>query len=201
MKKIIALLLVICCFGMLFACNNDTPDTGDNDNNNNNTATVADFTAAIANTKPSLAIVTTKITTELGDLNAKFEISYNEDGSAAIVYSYEKFNSIEDGATNELKTKYEGTFTRNADGTYTGAEGVDISSVTAGTAIDLSKATGVTINEKGDVLTANVAKADTAAVLGSALSADAALKIAIDGGEVEIIEITYSNATIVIQYQ
>ena len=199
MKKIIALLLVICCFGMLFACNNDTPDNGDNDNTN--TATVADFSAAIANTKPSLAIVTTKVTSELGVLNAKFEISYNEDGSAAIVYSYEKFNSLEDGATTELKTKYEGTFTRNADGTYIGAEGVDISSVNAGTAIDLSKASNVTINEKGDVLTANVAKADTASVLGSALSADASLKIAIDGGEVELIEIAYSNATIVIQYQ
>ena len=199
MKKIIALLLVICCFGMLFACNNDTPDNGDNDNTN--TATVADFSAAIANTKPSLAIVTTKVTSELGVLNAKFEISYNEDGSAAIVYSYEKFNLLELGATTELKTKYEGTFTRNADGTYTGAEGVDISSVNAGTAIDLSKASNVTINEKGDVLTANVAKADTASVLGSALSADASLKIAIDGGEVELIEIAYSNTTIVIQYQ
>lgn len=205
MKKIIALLLVVCCFGMLFACNkDDTPDNGGNtDKDNTNTVTVADFTTAINNTKPALVVVTNTVTTEIAELNSRFEIAYNEDGSANVSYSYEKLNTLEESADGELTTTYTGTFTKNADGTFTGADGIDVSSVAAGAAIDLSKiaAADVSINEKGDILTANVAKADTAAVLGTAINSDVTLKVAIDGGEVDLVTINYTNVEIVIQYQ
>jgi hypothetical protein len=201
MKKIISLLLILCCFTMLFACTEDPADNNGDNNNDNNAVTVADFNAAIANTKPTLTIITGKITSDLGVLNSKFEIAYNEDGSAVINCTYEKFNNIED--STDVKTEYTATIVRNADGTYVGAEGVDTSAVTAGTAIDLTKIadSAVTINEKGDTLTATVVKADTEKVFGSAISADVALTVAMNDGQIDLIKLVFGAAEFTVQYQ
>ncbi|MBR2650318.1 MAG: hypothetical protein IKD45_01525 [Clostridia bacterium] len=201
MKRIIAVILMLACFACLTACkNNETPDNG----NGGNTATVETFTTAMANTKPTGAIITATVSTSLGDLTSRFNIVYAEDGSAVITYSYEKFNGIDEGAADEVKTTYEGTVTRAADGTYSSddASVPDLSAVNAGVALDLSKldASKVTINEKGDVLTATVAAADTDDVFGTAFSMDMTLKISIADGQVELVNIDYEGGSIVCQY-
>ena len=204
MKKIIAILLVLTCLMGFAACNKDeTPDDNNNDGNNTETATVATFTDAIANTDPKVAIITAEVSTTLGELNSRYEIAYNDDGSAVITYTYEKFNSLEEGAANELKTTYTGTVNRAADGTYTSDDELpDLSSVTAGVALDLTKldASKITINEKGDVLEATVAKADTEKVFGTAFSVDLTLRISLADGKVELVNIDYEGGKIVCQY-
>ena len=202
MKKILALLLALTCIFAVFACQNDPADNGGNNNDNNTpTVSVADFNAAIASTNPTLTIITGKVTSDLGVLNSRFEIAYNEDGSAVINCTYEKFNKVEE--STDVKTEYTATIVRNADGTYEGAEGVDTAGVTAGTAIDLTKiaAEAVTINEKGDTLTATVVKADTEKVFGTALSADVALTVTMDGGQIDLIKLVFGAAEFTVQYQ
>ena len=58
-----------------------------------------------------------------------------------------------------------------------------------------------TVNEAGDVLTANVAAADTAAVLGSALSYDVVVKISLAGDAIEYIDITFDGGFIKYSYK
>lgn len=159
------------------------------------------FEDAIANTNPTKAVIEVVTKTALGDLKASYEIAYNEDGSATIKYSYEKFNAIGEGAENELKSTYSGTVTRNADGTYNGTD-VDVSSVGEGIKLNLSAiaSDAKTVNEAGDVLSATVAAADTEAVFGSAFSEDVALEITIANEKVSLITMSYASGSIVCRY-
>ena len=117
MKKIIALLLALTCVFALVACGDDpapTPDGGDTPNYEN----LAPFTAAIAASNPaSASISVSQIATQFNvTMNGEYDVVYNEDGSATIEYSYDKFNEITD-ETTEVTTTVTGTATVAADGT------------------------------------------------------------------------------------
>lgn len=201
MKKIICAVIALCCLLTLFACN---LKPGEN-NNNSGPATVETFQNAITATDPKFVSITTKVTSALGDLNSSYSITFSEDGSASIEYSYEKFNSLEDGAANELKAPpITGTVNRAADGTVTGdvASAPDLSAVTAGTAIALSSlpAESVTISESGDTLTATVTGDASEGVFGVAFPEDVTLVITINGGKVDGVRITGETMSINCSY-
>ena len=198
MKKILSVVLVLTCMFALFSCNFELPfGNGGNDNANEG---VAAFTAAIENTNASNIIVESVVNSELGELESRYEIVYNADGSATITYEYEQFNLIGEGADNELVSTFSGVVTRNADGTYSGdMPAVDLTGVTAGVKLNLA-AVEATVNESGDVLTANVAAANTEAGLGSAFSEDVALEMTIANGAVKQISLTFASGSVNYSY-
>ncbi len=198
MKKFISVILVLTCLFALCSCSalSKIPFVGKFFG-----GSASAFSKAIENTNPSVAIIETTVDTSLGELKSKYDIVYNADGSAVITYSYERFNEI---GAEELKSTYTGTITRAADGTYSGdMEAVDVSGIAEGIALDLSAINedAIVINEAGDVLTATVAAADTAAVFGTAVSKDVTLEITIANDSVTYISMTYEGAKITCRYE
>ena len=194
MKKIFALLLIACLAMSFVACKDKTPEQ--------TPADVSAFTSAIAATNPNGAVITVKTTDALGDLNAKYTVAYNADGTATVEYTSEVFNTFSADNT-EIKSTKTGTVTVAADGSYTGGEGMtgNVASIAAGTAIDLTAvAATATINAAGDILTATVPAASTESVLGAAVASDVTLVITISAGVVEQVNITYTGVVIECKY-
>ena len=199
MRKIISLVLVIACFGLLMSCDMISSITG---GGNDGTKGIDAFVEAVENTNPKNITVDIEVETALGDLTSKYTVNYKEDGSAVISYTVEKFNAIGEGAEDELKSTVTGTVTKNADGTFTGdTNGADVSGATAGFKLDVKKLKDTaTTNENSTVLTATVAAADTEAVLGSAFDKDVTVVIAIADGAVELIDLTFEGGSISYKY-
>lgn len=199
MKKILSLILVITCFGLLMSCDMLSSITG---GGNDGAKGIDAFVTAIENTNPKNITVDIEVETSLGELTSKYTVNYNDDGSAVITYTTEKFNAIGEGAEDELKSTVTGTVTKNADGTFTGdTNGVDVSGVTAGFKLDVKKMKDTaTINENNTVLTATVAAADTEAVLGTAYDKDVTVVIAIENGVVELIDLTFEGGSVSYKY-
>ena len=202
MKKIIAILLLVCCVAAMSSCSiiNKVLGKDDGEGNGNNAPTgFAAFTSAISATNASNVQVTSTTETSLGKLTTTLSVAFKNDGSAVINYSYERFNEIGEGAADEIKSTVTGTITRAADGTYSGdmIDGIDLSAVAAGPALNISSLESIaTINEGGDVLTATVAAASSEAVFGSAFSKDVALEITIKDGAVKYIDIEFENGSV-----
>ena len=134
MKKIIALLLALTCVFALAACGDEpdptpTPDGGDNTNTYED---LAPFTAAIAASNPASASINVAQTSTQFNvtMNGEYDVVYNEDGSATVEYSYDKYNEITDDTT-EVTTTVTGTATVDKDGNVRlfgfeqGAVGID----------------------------------------------------------------------------
>ena len=200
MKKILSLILVIACFGLLMSCDVLSSITGGKEEGG--AAGIEAFTAAIENTNPKNITVDIVVETKLGELTSKYTVNYNDDGSAVITYATEKFNTIGEGAADELKSTVTGTVTKNADGTFTGdTNGVDVSGVVAGFKVDVNAMKSyATINENNTVLTATVAAADTEAVLGSAFEKDVTVVISLADGAVELIDLTFEGGSVSYKY-
>ena len=190
MKKIIALILVIGCVLSLASCNFIS---GGNNNTPDDSASIPEIQAKIDASAPKGADVTVTFKTSLGELNGTYHVVYNEDGTATVDYSYEKFNKVEDGVLTLLKSTYTGTVTVAADGTVIG----DIGSTDALNAIsydlklDESKLSSVSIN--AGVLRADVKAADTEAVLGAALDCDVNLIVATSANGVSSFTVGYTT--------
>ncbi len=199
MKKIISVILVICCMLTVCSCSAIKDKFGKKGED----SLVAPFETAVANTNASNVIVNSEVETELGKLTSKLEVNFASDGSANIVYTYEKFNLIGEGAEDEIKSTVTCNIVRAADGTYSGdmPEGLDLSAVSAAPALKLEavKDTAV-VNEVGDVLTVAVSADVSAEVYGSALSYDSELEISIKNGAVSLMEITFEGGKITYQY-
>ena len=207
MKKILALILVMCLAMAFMSCGKDDENEGNGDNNDgagNVTGGVTDvtaFTNAIANTNPDGAVINVKTETALGELNAKYVVAYNEDGSAVVNYTVEQFNEFDiENPEADKKSEITGTATINADGTCTGID-ANVASIAAGTAIDLTAvAANATINEAGDILTVVIPAASTNSVLGISVASDVTLVVSISSTGVDSITITYTGASITCKY-
>ena len=199
MKKILALILVMCLAMAVVSCGNK--DDGNDDDGASNATDVTAFTNAIANTNPGGAVIDVKTETALGALNAKYIVAYNEDGSANVNYTVEQFNEFDiENPDAETKSEITGTATINADGTCTGID-ANVASIAAGTAIDLTAvAANATVNEAGDILTVVVPAASTNSVLGISVASDVTLVISISSTGVDSIVITYTGASITCKY-
>ena len=207
MKKFLALLLLVSCVCMICSCSVidgiKNKFTGNNNGDEGEVTGVAAFTKAIEATNASNVIVEATTETALGQLSSTLEISFKADGSAVINYSMERFNEIGEGEVGEDKTTVTGTINRAADGSYSGdmISGIDLSSVSQGTAIDLSVVSSVAeINAAGDVLTVTVPAANTEAVFGSAFAKDVNLEISIQNGVVKFINMTFEGGSIEYTY-
>lgn len=182
MKKIIALILALACVLGLAAC---TPANED----------LMPYTEAMANTVPTSAIINVNVyDTEFDEeLEGTYTVTYNEDGTATIDYEYEVLNPAAEGdGIKELKS---GSATVAADGTVTG-DGVDASVIAAATLnINLTAGVKSYVVARG-ILTANIEKANTAAVLGVELPGDASLELRMadnEGTKIGQATINYSN--------
>ena len=201
MKKIIALLLVVGCM-LAFASCNLLPGSGDNGDGNDNVVNVdnseaiAALQAAIDASAPDIADISVVLDSSLGKLYGEYNVTYNEDGSATVVYSYEKLNSLEDGnIADDFKSTYNGEITVSPDGTVADAIG-GISSVDAVTfdiILDESKLTDVIVSQNS--ISAKVAKANTLAVLGVALDSDAEFVISVGKNGVASVAISYVSGS------
>ncbi len=165
MKKIIALIMAITLVFALASC---SPESSE----------LTEYTEAIANTTPASAIIdVTTYDTEFDiELKGKYTVAYNEDGTATLEYKYEKLNpTIVSGKDNEMKETVTGSATISADGTVTGDVNASVFAAT-GIKIDLTKTIKSYIVARG-ILTVNIAKANTEAVLGVDLPSDASLEL------------------------
>ncbi len=200
MKKIISFLLLICCIVTVCSC--DMVDgVKDKVNQITGKATVADFEAAIANTNASSVVIETVSKTALGDLKSKFEVYFKADGSATVKCSYEKFNLIGEGDPEDIKSTVLTTVYRNADGSYSEDIGVDLSSVTAAAALNLSAVKdAAVINEAGDVLSVTIPATKTAEVLGVNFAYDVDLEISIRNGVISFMKLNYTGGSATYQY-
>lgn len=189
MKKIIALILAIGCILSLASCNlitGNTPDEPDD------SASIPEIQSKVDASAPQGADITVTFKTALGDLNGAYDVLYNEDGTATVAYSYEKFNILGEGST-ELKSTYTGTVTVAADGSVSGDLGTEgLSAVSFELKLDESKLSGVAIN--AGVLNATVKAEHTEAVLGVALGYDVQLIVATGTTGVTSMTVSYTTA-------
>ena len=195
MKKIFALLLIVCMAFSFAACGK-----GDN---GETSVDVSAFTAAIAATNPAGSIITVKSTTAIGELNAKYTVAYNAEGGATVNYEVEKFNEFDPANPDaETKTTVTGSVTLAADGSYTGDALIgNVADIAAGVSVDLTAvADKATVNEAGDILTVTVPAASTESVIGTAVASDVTLVIVLSGSTVEQVNISYTGTEIVCKY-
>ncbi len=182
MKKIIALILALACVFALAACTPANDDLGA-------------YTTAIANTAPSSVIINvTTYDTEFGvELNAIYTVVYNDDGTASVEFEYEVMNPATAG--DGITTTKTGSASIAADGTVTG-DGINVSVLAAATlSLNLKAPIKSYIVARG-ILTANVEKANTAAVLGVELPSDASLELRMadtEGTKIGQATINYSD--------
>ena len=190
MKKIIALMLVIGCM-LAFASCGWFGDDEEEDTTPDYTEDIAKFQASIDASCPDVAEIDVVLASILGDLNGSYTVTYNEDGTATVDYSYEKFNSFEAGAVfDEAKSTYTGTVTVDADGAISGGEFVE--AVAFDINLDASKLSSISI--VSGTLRATVKAADTAAVLGVAIGADVDLIISTGADGITSITISYTTS-------
>lgn len=188
MKRIIALTLVLCSLLLLVACNNDVVIGGK--------PSLEPYKNAIAATSPKSVKLTTTLTTDLYEqpLTGEYNITFADDGSATVEYSYTLFNEVaSDAVTNPVK-EYSGTATIDADGNVTGDDEIGGQLVAAARIsfnLDDSK---MTYSASSGTLTANIKAENTAAVLGAATGADTVLTVSIADGVVVGATITYETS-------
>ena len=224
MKKILCLLLTLVLVFAFASCNKDKGDdttNGDNntnidnsnDTNNDNNDTNNDanndavdpfeaFEKAIATSDASTVIVDVVTITALGELDSHYEIFFNDNGSAFITYTYERFYEIGEGPADEITYSTTKTIYRDADGNYSEDIGVDLTGVEPAVAFNVSALKGtVKINEIGDELNVTIPKTSTLELLGSQFSGDVQLKITLRDGALGKIVIASADRTITYSYQ
>ena len=189
MKKIIALMLIISCVFALGSCKRKKKD----DAPSIDTEAVAAIQAKIDASMPETATVTVTLKSALETLESEYNVTYNQDGTATVVYTYEKLNEI--GEADDYKTCGEGTVTIAADGKIVGAiEGTEaLTAVTFDINLDPSKLASVTV--KGNMLSATVKAENTAAVLGVDVGVDVNVVVSVSSLGVASVVISYNTAT------
>ena len=211
MKKILALILIVSCIFTLCSCGlfKKNDDNNDNDNGSNNTQTggdnnsgnetpaidvaaIAAIQAKIDASKPVTADITVTLEAALDDLLSEYNVTYNDDGTATVVYTYEKFNTFDEDS-DEYKSSYSGTVTVGADGTVSGDIGTaSVEALTFDINLDTSKL--ATAEVVAGVLTATVKAANTASILGVNLGSDASVVVSTNASGVSFIAISYISA-------
>ena len=191
MKKIIALLLALVCVISLAACGEDEPAGG---------AELDAFTAAVAAADPNGARIETSVSSDTFGvtLAGEYDVTYNEDGSATVAYTYEQLRLIADDTTSAdgIKETLTGAATVAADGKVTvvegnGTIGAQITAV-AGIKLNLD-GSKMTYSVSSGMLSATVKAENTASVLGTAIASDVNLVVTVANGSVSAITLSYST--------
>ena len=198
MKKILITILAFCCIFALASCDmiNGVVNGAVNSGNSNNqsTETVANIQQAINDSAPTAASVEVTFKANLGDLKGSYNVTYNDDGSATVGYSYEYFKEIsEDSVPGEFKGEKKGTVTVSADGVLSNEIG-GVASVEAVTFdITLKEEYFKSVNVASSILRGTVNAANTYDVLGVDIPYDVDLVIFTGSGRVTYITISYQS--------
>ncbi len=186
MKKIIALVLALCCVFLLVACRDDNGDVK---------PSLAPYKNAVEKTSPTSVTLTTTLTTELYDepLTGEYYITFAEDGSATVEYTYTLFNEVASDALENPVIEYSGTATIDANGNVTGDAEIG-GQLTAAAAVSFNlDDSKMTYTVSAGTLTANIKAENTEAVLGASTGADTVLTVTVAGGVVVGSTITYQT--------
>ena len=182
MKKIIAILLALTLVFALASCNKDTTPSVD----------LEPFKTAIANTTLSSAKIEITAKNDFlpeHPLMAEYNVTYNDDGSATINYTYMVYNEITSNTT-EITTTIPGYATISADGVVSGDVSATVSAA-AGVNFNLDLAKMAATEDHG-ILRATVSAANTADVLGGAIGADVVFTLTVANGTVTGATINYT---------
>lgn len=193
MKKIIALLLAVSCVFALASCKWFKKDNDDGVSAVD-TAAVADVQAKLDAASPETANITVKLESAIDTLEGCYTVTYNmEDGSATVVYTYEKFNEI--GSGKDIKeTVGPDTVTVSADGILS-KEMNGVGAVEALTFdINLDPTKLISASYNAGMLTAKVKASFTKAVLGVAIASDVDIAIATTALGIASITISYDTS-------
>lgn len=221
MKKTLALLLALVMVFALASCSGGNGDSScttcvDNDGNKicdncgkevkgsdngepenppaATNLTVADFVAAMKDMNSTRVDVTIVETSDLGSLTANYKVAFGSGERATISYTREVWDVSEDIFSSDTPAKrtVSGTI-EYANGSYSGSMNGAAEAV-AKISLNLStdKLSNVRIN--GSQLIASVARANSAAVLGVNLPADATLSVTMSSGGKSISVFTLSYA-------
>ncbi len=180
MKKLLTLALAVALVCMLFSCGSAT----------------SSFEKALAGNEFTSATITQVTEDSLGELTGTYTITYNDDGSATIEYSYEQWSDINSTSVTELKTIKTGTITRGADGVY--SDGKDFSGsaddIPAGFALNLeSVKDDAKISSDKTTLTVDVAAEDTEGVLGVEFSHDVTIEIVLKNKALDTVKVSFTT--------
>ncbi|MBQ8290456.1 MAG: hypothetical protein IJY01_06290 [Clostridia bacterium] len=180
MKKILSAVLLLACICMLFACGSPT----------------SSFENALASNDFTKATITQVTEDQLGSLTGTYTVTYNEDGSATIEYSYEQWTDINNASATELKTVKTGTITRGADGKYT--DGKDFSGsadeIPAGFQLNLeSVKEDAKISSDKTTLTVDVSADATADVLGVEFPHDVTIEVVLKDKALDTVKVSFTT--------
>lgn len=186
MKKILALILAVCCVLTLVSCKKEKDETPVV-----NAEDIAPFQTKIDASMPETATVTVTFKSTLGTLNSEYLVTYNMDGSATVNYTYEKFNTLD---SDEFKSSHTGETTISTNGTLTSnPEGIaSVEALTFDINLDPTKIYSATVTS--GILSIVVKAENTQAVLGVNLGVDATVVISAGTLGVGSIAISYTTA-------
>lgn len=175
-RKVLALLLVLgLAAALMFSCN---LKPGESDGSKNTAQLLKEFTdlAAASDRTLTEATIDTTVTSGLGELKGHYAVTYTGEDSATVTYSYEQFNDLETAReTQQVKSTTSGTVTYSG-GVYSGTLSGGVSAAVA-KKLSFTKEKLSDLVIDGYTLTAKVAAADTAEVLGTAIGADVQITI------------------------
>lgn len=194
MKKIIALILVIGCVLALASCNRNKDDEKE-ECCSIDTEAVAAVQAKLDASEPCGVLINVTLKNDLGTLNSEYNVLYNEDGTATVAYFYELFNAFDpDNLAAEAKSTHTGTVTVYEDGLLSEeVEGIAfVESVSFNYNLDASKFSYA--ESVPGTLVFKVPAANTLAVLGVALGADADVAISTGVNGVNTVAISYPTS-------
>ena len=195
MKRIISVLLVVAMLLLLASCQTTGVD-------------ISKYQKAIDATEPNAARVTVSLASSTFPgvvLESAYDFTFNSDGSASVEFTYDVLNDSGTGSDDFMST-LSGSATIAADGTVTGDD-VPASVVSgAKLAIVLDQSKFKSMIEAKGILTVEVLAANTEAVLGFKLDADASFELRItEDGKIGSASLNYTStegaAAIVVTYE
>ena len=192
MKKLLALLLMLTLAFALVACGDDPVDPVDPEPTPEEifAAKVNEFSTAVAATSPTTSTITVKSeNADYGELNATFNVTYNEDGSITVNYSVDRLGESIDEDFIVTET---GTVTCDKDGNY--VSGTDFSgTVSAPTVFTINLDLFENIRIEGASLFGKVSAANTAAAIGVELDTDANVVVVKNAGKITAMVASYEK--------
>jgi hypothetical protein len=155
----------------------------------NDSETLDDYKEALKNTAPAGAEISIEVETAIGTLLGSIDVSYNDDGSSKIKYSYEKFNEI--GASEE-KSTLEGEVSCDKDGNLSGSVNGTVDTA-AKLELKLSDSLLEELTMNNGVCSAVVKADNTAKVFGINMGADVKLVLYKVDGKITMFSVAYRS--------
>lgn len=189
MKKIIIAIIALSLVFALASCGADLD-------------TLEAYITAIDATSPAEALIGITVETPLGELNSDITVTYNEDGSSVIEYSYEKFNAIGEG--DDVVSVVSGKVTCDKDGKYSGSLTGNVETATQiKLYLDANLLKDISFDD--GACGAVVEAANTEAVLGVAIGSDVNLLMTQNDGKIATVTVSYlteaGKVTITTEYK